>query len=237
VVHFSIGEVLYRQKKLTEAIAAYHRVIELDQKHFGSAAFINIGGILRGWGLLEEAAGCFRKAIAIDNPRSTFTAQRLLGEILQQQNKLDEAVIVFSKVIELEPNSPISHNALAWILANRPEVNLRNPKRAVELAKKAVQLVPKNRIFWQTLGYAEYRAGNWKSAITALEKVKELGSPGDSLEWFPLAMAHWKLGDKDQARALYDKASEWMDKNLPKNEELRRFREEAAELLELKEKK
>ena len=44
-------------------------------------------------------------------------------------------------------------------------------------------------------------------------------------------MANWQLGEKDKARAWYDRAVQWMDKNEPKNEELRRFRTEAAELL------
>ena len=65
----------------------------------------------------------------------------------------------------------------------------------------------------------------------------ELRKGGDSFDWFFLAMAHWQLGEKDKAREWYDRAVQWMDKNQPKNEELRRFRAEAAELLELKEKK
>jgi hypothetical protein len=50
-------------------------------------------------------------------------------------------------------------------------------------------------------------------------------------------MAHWQLGEKDKAREWYDRAVQWMDNNQPTDEELRRFRVEAAELLELKEKK
>ena len=49
-------------------------------------------------------------------------------------------------------------------------------------------------------------------------------------------MAHWKLGDKTQARSWYDKAVPWMEKNQPKNEELIRFRDEAAALLGVNEK-
>ena len=44
-------------------------------------------------------------------------------------------------------------------------------------------------------------------------------------------MANWQLGEKDKARQWYDKAAQWMEKNEPKNEELRRFRKEAEELL------
>ena len=82
---------------------------------------------------------------------------------------------------------------------------------------------------------AQYRAGEWQAAIEALEKSMELRKGGDAVDWFFLAMAHWQLGHKDEARKWYDKAVEWMDKNQPKNEELLRFRAEAAELLGISE--
>jgi hypothetical protein len=61
------------------------------------------------------------------------------------------------------------------------------------------------------------------------------GNPkrGDAAQWFFLAMAHWQLDEKDKARKWFDQAVEWMDKNQPKNEELRRFRAEAAELMKI----
>ena len=60
---------------------------------------------------------------------------------------------------------------------------------------------------------------------------------GDAGQWFFLAMAHWKLGEKEKARELYDQAAQWMDKNQPKNEEFRRFRAEAEELMGIEKKK
>ena len=33
---------------------------------------------------------------------------------------------------------------------------------------------------------------------------------GSSFDWFFLAMAHWRLGDKDEARMWFDRAVEWM---------------------------
>jgi tetratricopeptide (TPR) repeat protein len=78
---------------------------------------------------------------------------------------------------------------------------------------------------------AQYRLGDWKAALVALEKATSLRKQNNSTDWFVLAMAHWQLGDKEQARKWYDQAVRWMDKNKPQDEELRRFRAEAAELL------
>jgi uncharacterized protein HemY len=59
-------------------------------------------------------------------------------------------------------------------LATSPDSKFRDPKRAVELAKKAVKLAPKEGNYWNTLGVAQYRASDWKEAIAALEKSIEL---------------------------------------------------------------
>jgi hypothetical protein len=56
-------------------------------------------------------------------------------------------------------------------------------------------------------------------------------------------MAHWQLGEKGKALEHFDRAVQWMDKNLerghsmPRGRELPRFRAEAAELLGVKDKK
>jgi hypothetical protein len=103
----------------------------------------------------------------------------------------------------------------------------------VELARKAVGLVPANGMFWNTLGVALYRVGNRTQAIAALTRSMELRKGGDSFDWFFLAMAHWRNDEPDAARSWYDRAVRWMEKNQPRNEELRRFRAEAAGLLGL----
>jgi hypothetical protein len=54
---------------------------------------------------------------------------------------------------------------------------------------------------------------------------------GDSFDWFFLAMAHWRLGDRNQARMWLNRAVEWMDRDRPHDDELRRFRAEAETLL------
>ena len=92
--------------------------------------------------------------------------------------------------------------------------------------------------FHNTLGIALYRAGRWQESLEALKTADQLSAdkPEGSTAFF-IAMAHWRLGDKPEARRWYDSAVEWMDKNQPKNEELLRFRTEAFELLDLQEKK
>jgi tetratricopeptide (TPR) repeat protein len=160
-----------------------------------------------------------------------------LAMILSTNGRPEEADKAYRKLLELAPQNPAAHNILAWVLATCPDSKFRDPKRAAELAKKATELAPNEASYWNTLGVAQYRAGDWKAALAALEKSMELGKGGNSFDWYFLAMAHWQLGKRDESRKWYDQAVEWMEKNQPKNEELRRFRAEAAELLGIEKKK
>jgi tetratricopeptide (TPR) repeat protein len=152
-------------------------------------------------------------------------------------NAYETAIKFFGQAIEIDPtNSPAAHSDLAWLLATCPDTKFRNARKAVELAKKAIVLAPKEGNHWNRLGAAHYCAGEWKPAIAALEKSMELRNGGDSFEWFFLAMAHWQLGQKEEARKWNDKAVAWMEKNQPKDEELVRFRTEAESLLKIQRK-
>jgi hypothetical protein len=48
-------------------------------------------------------------------------------------------------------------------------------------------------------------------------------------------MAHWQLGEQQQARAGYDSAVQGIDKNRPKDAELGRLKAEAAGRLGIQE--
>ena len=139
--------------------------------------------------------------------------------------------MVLIKKLASGANLPSALNNLAWNLATDPDPQLREPIQAVEMAKRAVELARTQGAYWNTLGVAHYRAGDWKSTVTALEKSMELRKGGDSFDWFFLAMAHWQLDQKDEARMWYDKAVQWMESNAKDNEELIRFRAEAEELM------
>jgi tetratricopeptide (TPR) repeat protein len=197
---------------------------------------MQLGFALDRKGQHDEAIAACRKANELKPDDASL--QDSLGFFLYRQGKLDEAIACFRKVIELNPKNAKAHNDAAWFLATGADPKFRDPKLAVELARKAVELAPRQGMFWNTLGVAHYRVGKWKDGIAALKKSDEL-IKGEmfSFNAFFLAMAHWRLDEKDEARKWYDQAAAWMEKNKPQDEELQRFREEATELLGVKGKK
>ncbi len=193
----------------------------------------SLASVQQANGRHREAEQSFSKAIELDaggwygwHRRAVFFAS---------QGNVENAVGDYVKVLELNSNNVDAYNNLAWLLATCKNVKLRNPTRSVELAKKAIELSPSSGEFWNTLGVAQYRAGDSKGAIEALAKSMELRNGGDGFEFFFLAMIHWKLGDADTARTWYDKGVEWQETSKSQSEELQRFRAEAAETLGLNE--
>jgi tetratricopeptide (TPR) repeat protein len=149
-----------------------------------------------------------------------------------------KAVGAYAQAIGLDPKNARALNNLAWLLATCPDAKFRDPGRALGLARRAVDSTPQEGNAWNTLGVAHYRAGDWKGAVAALEKSHDLlGGEELSFNAFFLAMAQCRLGHKNAARQWYDRAVQWMEKYKPQDEELRRFRTEAAELLDLDTKK
>jgi tetratricopeptide (TPR) repeat protein len=122
-----------------------------------------------------------------------------------------------------------ARNNLAWLLATCSQTELREPKAAVEHARCAVTLEPKQANFWNTLGVALYRNGEWDQAKTALLRAIELRGEGESFDWFFLALIDLKQARKTQARDWYDKALKWYHDFRPTDHELYRFHVEAAE--------
>jgi tetratricopeptide (TPR) repeat protein len=148
----------------------------------------------------------------------------------------------FLKLPKLAPTDALIHNALGWLFATAVEPSMRDSRQAVTLARKAVELAPKEGNYWNTLGVAHYRAGDWKACVAALDKARDLRG-SDPIDWFFLAMAHHKLGNDEQSSRLYARAIRWLErhksdlaKNPARAEELRRFRSEAEQALERKQK-
>jgi eukaryotic-like serine/threonine-protein kinase len=181
--------------------------------------------------LREETLALQKAKLGPDHP-DTLASMDDLAISYRALGRHADALKLHEEMVRLAPKFAAGHSGLGSILANGAEVKLRDPRRALQHAREAVELESQSPISWQVLGWAYYRTGAWKDSIQALEKSIELQSnSGDAGQWFFLAMAHWQLDEKDKARKFYDQGVQWMEKNKPEDEELRRFRAEAAELL------
>jgi tetratricopeptide (TPR) repeat protein len=244
IAQSSAGHLKEAEKAHRQALAATEQLAndfpkEASYQQRVALCHMNLGFVLHRTAHLDDTERHFQEAVRMYEGHPEWKddqgilAQSLFGlaQILSKKGRNEEAAKTYRRFLELQPASPVGNNNAAWFLATCADPKFRDPSRAVKLAQKATELAPMEGTYWNTLGAAHYRAGNWKEAIAGLEKSMELRKGGDSFDWFFLAMAHWKLGEKEKARTRFDQAVEWMDKHQPRDEELRRFRAEAAELL------
>jgi tetratricopeptide (TPR) repeat protein len=186
----------------------------------------------------EDSQGCRRAAdylarcvrLAENDAQLAAEERKMLARAYE-----DRCRTMLREALAKSADNPAAQNDLAWFLATCPDARFRDGSQAAALGQRAVEQAPENGGYWNTLGVAHYRTGDWRAAIQAVEKSIALTKDGNGVDRFILAMAHWQLGDKQQARHCYDQAVQWMEKNKPADEELAQFRAEAAALLGLNE--
>ena len=253
--HNGLGLALTDQKKLDEAIAAFHKAIELDPKC--AAAHSNLGIALNAQKKLDQAIAAFHKAIEID-PKNAGAYSNLGRLLCDDLKEYDKAIECFRTAIKLDPKLADARRNLnyalaqkGWGLVNSSDPKRRDPKQALEAVKEAVELAPQSVDAWLWMGWVQYRIGNWRASIEALEKCCKLqpGGTGDASPWIVLALAHAKLaaeeGLPEKERAHHQaEARRWFeqaDKEIDSSWRVRPvhvvkqatwdFREEARELM------
>ena len=111
-----------------------------------------------------------RKAIEIfskvlESDEGNAAALRARGDAYLAVGKHAEAIADFEKALQSEPDNPGTLNNLAWVLATSPEDELRDGKRALELAKKACELTDyKQAHILSTLASAYAELGDFEQA-------------------------------------------------------------------------
>jgi tetratricopeptide (TPR) repeat protein len=83
--------------------------------------------------------------------------------------KYREAAKTYERIIRLDPNSSMALNNLAWLLATAEDEAMRDHKRALALAKRAVDL-ERSAMYLDTLAEAYFVNGMTGEAI---ETIKE----------------------------------------------------------------
>jgi serine/threonine protein kinase len=227
-----LGHLLNQRSKFSQAVPAFRQAMTVWQKlhaDSGKDDYRKYQSLSQAW-LIETLAA---EARQIEKDATLSDGDRRA----QAQARRTEAKELVQDGLKRGLQSPESLNNIAWRLATDADPANRDPALAVELAKLAIEREPGNKAIPNTLGVAQYRATDWNAAIKALNKSMEQRNGGDSFDWFFLAMAHWRLGEKEKARNWFDQAAAWMDKHQPQNIELRRFRGEAADLMGIKDEK
>lgn len=200
--------------------------------------------------ILEDQTPASQRWLASQSQLAWDNTQ--LGNVLYASGDAREArecwkksAAFYEQVINNEPSRASWYIfKWAWLLATCPDPRFRDASIAMQLAEQSAEQDSGIAQFSTlTLGIAQYRAGRWKPAIDTLKESMTLDRTGRSTgaSGFFISMAYWKVDDKAAARQWYEKSARWMVekralwvyRNHAIRQDLPRFRDEAAELLEI----
>ncbi len=154
-----------------------------------------------------EAEDSYRSVLRI-KPRDGRAAYGL-GNVYSDQQRWEEAESSYREAAAWSPSNVDALVALSVVLV-QPRAGAGNAKRLAEaetFARKAVSLDPKNAVAWDRLGVALQSRGVWNNETEhAYRRAVEIAPE------FPVAYAHLarvlnRMGKRDEAGPLYEKAT------------------------------
>ncbi len=217
------GAALQKLGDYAGSIVPLRRSLELDPQ--SSVTFNNLGVALFTTGNADGAIQAFEKSVAID-PNQRLSLYRL-SQLWTSKGNRAKSREYLERTLRVDPNCAECDNDLGWMLVALPAREPFDPELGLKHAERAVQLAEKMATFWNTLGIARYRNGDWQGCLEALNRSMEGNSGGDAWDWFFVAMAHKKLGESEQAKQWLAKALEWMKSQKNQDPELQAFAREA----------
>jgi len=239
-VRYLLGQVAEEQKRWPQAIQWYEQIQDGDH---ALNARLRTAGAMAKQGKLEQARQ-YLKQVATDNPAEEVQltvveaqllrdanrngdAFALLGEALQRQPEQPELLYDYAltaeklekfdllesnlrKLIQVRPEHAHAYNALGYSFAER---NTRLPE-ARKLIEQALSLAPEDYYIIDSMGWVQYREGDLKGAAATLRRAYS-GRP-DAEIGAHLGEVLWQMGQRDEARRVWDEAL----KTAPDNETL-----------------
>jgi len=168
--HVNLGIELAADGDVEEAIRHFRRAIELEPDN--AAGPYNAAVAFQSTRRLLEAVEMLHLVLKID-PRHT-QAHFGLATVLSSLGRVEEALPHLYETLRLDPQSVAALQFAAWTLATHPVDSVRDPRRAFELAGRAVALTGENdAVSLNVLAASTAALGRFDEAIKIGEKARQ----------------------------------------------------------------
>jgi eukaryotic-like serine/threonine-protein kinase len=210
-IHFNLGVVLFKQKKLDEAGKVYRKVVKL-KKDFAEAHH-NLGVVYVAQKNWPAAQASFAAAVGIK--KDYAEAHFGLGTALVKLKKQSEAIPHFEEAVKVKPGFAKAHYHLGVAM-----YRLNKLPEAEKALRQAVALDHKDGVAHYSLGLVVSDGGNADEAEKWYRKAIELQPD--------LAEAHCNLGHLLRRRGEFAEALRWfrsgheLGSKIPKDGGMRR---------------
>lgn len=185
------------------AIATMRAVMEANPQY--AAPAISLGHMLRGASRFTEAVAAYDEAANRKGGLGDSTEDAWLryarGVALERSGDWTAAEKEFLKALETLSDEPLVLNYLGYTWIDRGE----HLERARTMVARAVELRPDDGFIRDSLGWAEYRAGDFEAAVNTLERAVAL-QPLDPIINEHLGDAYWQVGRLREARFQWRRA-------------------------------
>lgn len=228
--YLSLGKTLFKQKKLTEALACYRQASKLDPGL--SDTYHLWGNVLVTQGKLNQAISCYQKALELTPDKWEY--YKFLGKCLQKLHKWNRAIACYSKAIELNPHHPNNYYLLGKILEKQ-----KKSSEAVSIYQQGLKKLPENsqlvrrieRLLnqqkqnlvenYRTYGETQKQIDNLESAISVDREI--IKREPQTSNYYELGMLLVKQEDFEGALLCYEeilKMQPWSEDKAQKNVKL-----------------
>ncbi len=121
--------------------------------------------------------------------------------LFEELDRVAECEADLRRIVTLHPEDPDALNALGYTLADRTD----RYQEALELIDKALKLKPDEPAIIDSMGWVQYRLGRFPEAIKHLQRAFELQPDAEIAAH--LGEVLWVSGQREQARAIWDKGA------------------------------
>ncbi len=178
VAENNLGIIFLQNGQLDDAISRLQAAIDLRPEN--GPAHNNLAKALLQKGRVAEAMVHYRKFLEIEP--ENVEARNILGTALIQQGRIREAIEQWQDALAIEPQNGNAASNLAWVFATCPDDSIRDGRRAVELAEKALRISGgKIPMIFRVLAAAYAEDGRFSQAIESAQRGADLAtSQGNS---------------------------------------------------------
>lgn len=166
---YFLGRSYYSASQFPEAENAFQRALDADPRYM--KAENNLGLVYEAENRSADALAAYERAIAWQQADAHRSEQPYLnrGKLLIEQNRAIEALAALREAINIAPNCPACHEALARALQRVG----KNVEARTEL-KQALKLDPKNAGFHFELGRLYQKSGDIDGAKREFDLTRQM---------------------------------------------------------------
>jgi tetratricopeptide (TPR) repeat protein len=177
VAHAGLGGILFVRGQIEESIAHYESALRLRDGNV--AAHFGLGRALAAKQKPDAAIFHFQKALSIQP--DCIGASNDLGVLFASKGEIKEAVAAWEQSLLFDPDNADAANNIAWVRATVSDADLRDGRKALELAQRALRAGGENPVVLRTLAAAQAENGQFAEAIATCRRGEELArGNGDS---------------------------------------------------------